>query len=93
ALALAAPILSLAAPPEVDLQPLPEGGYQPDLAVASNTTVHLIYHTGDAAAADILHTIYSPHTRSFSPPTRVNSLPAWSRPAVAQTKSGITLVY
>lgn len=54
---------------DVRLQRVPEGGIQPQAAVAEDGTVHLIYFSGDPAAGDIFY------MRNFGKPVRVNSHP------------------
>jgi hypothetical protein len=45
---------------EVSVEEVPEQGLQPDVAVASDGTVHLVYLRGDPKAADIRYTLREP---------------------------------
>jgi hypothetical protein len=60
---------------DVALLKVPEGGLQPQAAVDSKGTIHVIYLYGDPAAADIGYVRKGPDDRQFSDPIRVNDQP------------------
>jgi hypothetical protein len=53
----------------------PNGGLQPEIAVDSSGTVHLVYLDGEPAAADVFYARSFDGGRRFSPAIRVNSEP------------------
>jgi hypothetical protein len=59
--------------PTVQLQRVPEGGIQPQVAVGRDGTVHLVYFKGDPAEGDLFYTktLDAVH---FSKPIQVNSV-------------------
>ena len=59
----------------VTLLRTPDGGIQPQAAVDSRGTVHLIYYKGDNMNGDMLHVRQQPGQESFSKPIQVNSKP------------------
>jgi hypothetical protein len=60
---------------KVDLVRVPDGGLQPQAAVAANGTVHLIYLNGEPKACDVFYVRQAPSGPGFSKPLRVNSQP------------------
>jgi hypothetical protein len=67
-----------AAPPAnavVQLDRVPGGGIQPQAAVGSDGTVHLVYYKGEAAAGDLYYCRRAAEDAQFSEPVRVNSSP------------------
>jgi hypothetical protein len=58
---------------DVVLLKVPDGGLQPQAAVDSKGTIHLIYLYGDPAAADIGYVRKGPGDMQFSEPIRVNN--------------------
>ena len=67
-----------AAPPSnaaVQLERVPDGGIQPQVAVGSDGTVHLVHYKGEAAAGDLYYSRRAPDDAQFSEPVRVNSTP------------------
>lgn len=67
--------LAVDAVPDVRAMRLPEGAMSPQAAVDRAGHVHLIYVTGDPAAADISYIRSSDAGHTFAPPLRVNSQP------------------
>lgn len=61
-------------PPKVEVKRVPDGGIQPQVAVDSNGTVHLVYFKGDPAQGDLFYA-RSNDGEKFSPSIRVNSVP------------------
>ncbi len=59
----------------VKLVRAPEGGLQPQTAVDSAGTLHLIYFKGEPGSGDIYHVRKAVGQADFSPPLRVNSQP------------------
>lgn len=59
---------------EVRLIRTPNGGIQPQAALAPDGTLHLIYFTGEPMAGDVFYVNGKPG-KSLSPPIRVNSQP------------------
>ena len=59
---------------DVQFMRTPNGGIQPQAALAPNGTLHLIYFKGEPMAGDIFHVTGKPG-QSFSKPKRVNSAP------------------
>lgn len=59
---------------EVKLIRTPNGGIQPQAALAPDGTLHLIYFKGEPMAGDVFHVSGKPG-ESLSPPLRVNSQP------------------
>jgi hypothetical protein len=70
-LLLTAPLLAA----EVTLRRLPDKGLEPQVAVDSHGTIHLIYFTGVAKAGDIVYRKSSDGGATFSDAMRVNSEP------------------
>ncbi len=67
-----------AAPPAnaaVQLERVPEGGIQPQAAVESDGTVHLVYYIGEAAGGDLYYCRRAAEDAQFSEPVRVNNTP------------------
>jgi hypothetical protein len=60
--------------PRVDLLRVPDNGIQPQTAVASDGTVHLVYFKGDPAVGELFYA-RSQDGRAFSPAIRINSTP------------------
>lgn len=61
--------------PEVQLLRVPNEGIQPQVAVAPDGTVHMLYYKGEAGSGDIFYVASNDSGRSFSDPVRVNSQP------------------
>jgi hypothetical protein len=59
------------AAPQVSLERTPEGGLQPQIAVESSGTVHLLYYSGDARAGNLFYT--RGHNGPWEKPLRVNT--------------------
>lgn len=59
--------------PRVELKRAPDGGIQPEVAVGSDGTVHLIYFKGDPSEGDLFYAT-SRDGLNFSDPIRVNSV-------------------
>lgn len=72
---MAAQLPTAAAPAQVTLSRVPEGGIQPQVATDSRGTVHLIYLKGDPATGDIYYTRKSHGETSFANSQRVNNVP------------------
>jgi hypothetical protein len=53
----------------------PNGGIQPQAAIASSGVVHLIYYKGKDSAGDIFYVKQNPGENTFSKPIQVNSRP------------------
>lgn len=68
-----APSSSLPAVPTVELKRVPDNGIQPQVAVSSDGTIHLVYFKGDALGGNLFYTRSSDGQR-FSKPIRVNSV-------------------
>jgi hypothetical protein len=64
-----------AAPPSVDVQRVPHGGIQPEVATGRDGSIHLVYFTGTPAAGDLFYVSSADGGRTFSGPIRVNSQP------------------
>jgi hypothetical protein len=62
-----------AADSRVSLMRTPEGGVQPQVAVDSAGTVHLVYLQGEAGSADVYYARQEAGKSAFSKPMRVNS--------------------
>jgi hypothetical protein len=60
---------------KVTLLRTPDGGIQPQVAVGSDGTLHLIYFKGKAEAGDLFYVCRGTREASFSKPIRVNSQP------------------
>lgn len=60
---------------EVKLERVPENGVQPQVAVESDGTVHLVYLTGKPNGADIRYTRRAAAAESWQPMMTVNSIP------------------
>ena len=58
--------------PHVQLVLAPEEGLQPQAAVDTKGTLHLIYFKGNAAAGDLFYVRRGPKDKAFSKPIRVN---------------------
>ena len=52
---------------------VPDAGIQPQLAVDTDGTIHMIYYKGDAAAGDLFYVQSTDAGATFSPAIRVNS--------------------
>ena len=59
----------------VTLVRTPEGGIQPQAAVDSRGTVHLIYYKGGNMKGDVFHVRQPPGQTEFSKPIQVNTRP------------------
>ena len=59
----------------VQLERIPERGIQPQIATASDGTVHMIYLTGDPKAAEIHYVRLAVADKDWSKPMTVNSRP------------------
>ncbi|HUR47246.1 MAG TPA: hypothetical protein VMZ27_15300 [Candidatus Saccharimonadales bacterium] len=59
----------------LQLERVPERGIQPQIATASDGTVHMIYLTGDPKAADVHYVRRAAADKEWSKPMPVNSLP------------------
>lgn len=57
----------------VTVERVPNGGIQPQVAVDARGTVHLIYLSGEAAAADVYYVSRASAAKEFSAPIRVNT--------------------
>lgn len=71
ALLLLCPLLAAAT--EVKLERVPEGGVQPQVAVAADGAVHLVYLTGKPDGADIRYSFRKAGDTAWSAPVTVNS--------------------
>ncbi|HEV2424689.1 MAG TPA: sialidase family protein [Terriglobia bacterium] len=71
---LAGAALSCSAQDRVRLMRVPDGGIQPEVAVDSRGTVHLVYLKGDPAHSDVYYVRSSDWGATFSTPIRVNSV-------------------
>jgi len=60
--------------PRVDIQRVPDGGIQPEVAIGSRGVVHLVYFKGNPSAGDLFYR-RSVDGTNFSAPMRVNSVP------------------
>jgi hypothetical protein len=60
---------------QITIARTPEGGLQPQAAVDTSGTVHLIFFKGNPSAGDIFCVRRAPQTEEFSKPLRVNSEP------------------
>ena len=60
---------------DIRLERVPGGGIQPQVAVAPDGTVHLIYFAGDPMAGDIFYAASHDGGATFSKPIRVNTHP------------------
>src|SRR5262245_45772061 len=61
--------------PAVDVRRIPNGGFQPDLAVGRDGAIHLVYYGGDDMAGDVFYVRSNDGGVTFSAPVRVNSQP------------------
>ena len=59
--------------PAVDVRRIPNGGFQPDLAVGRDGAIHLVYYSGGSMAGDIFYVRSKDGGVTFSAPARVNS--------------------
>lgn len=75
----------------VHLERVPDGGIQPQIAVGSDGTVHLVYYKGEAAAGDLYYCRRAPGDVQFSEPVRVNSTPG-SAIAAGTIRGGQTAI-
>jgi hypothetical protein len=73
-----APGAALVDAPVVDVRRIPNGGFQPDLAVGRDGTIHLVYFSGDSMAGDVFYVRSKDGGATFSAPVRVNSQPGSS---------------
>jgi len=60
---------------EVRVEAVPENGVQPEVAIDSAGTIHLIYLKGDPKACDVRYTKRAKGARDWSAPVSVNSEP------------------
>ena len=61
--------------PRVQTLHMPDGSIQPQVAVDSRGTLHLLYYRGDAGHGDVFYVRSSDGGATFSAPIRVNSQP------------------
>lgn len=61
--------------PSVNLVRVPGGGIQPQAALDSKGTLHLVYYTGDPAHGDLYYVHSADRGATFSAPIQVNSHP------------------
>lgn len=61
---------------EVSFERVPEGGVQPQIALSSNGTRHLVYLTGDPRGCDVRFSVKKASAGSWETPRTVNSEPA-----------------
>jgi hypothetical protein len=61
-------------PPDVVIQRVPDGGIQPQAAVDTQGTVHVVYFKGEPLGGDLYY-VHSKDGLKFSSPIRVNSKP------------------
>lgn len=61
---------------DVRFERVPEGGVQPQIASASDGTLHLVYLKGDPRGCDVRHVTKKPGAAAWSTPRTVNSTPA-----------------
>ena len=73
--AAAGSIAAVAAVPIIEIQRVPHGGIQPELAVGRDGVIHIVYFAGAPAAGDLFHLSSADGGRTFSTPVRVNSQP------------------
>ena len=66
---------AVAAAPAVDVQRVPHGGIQPEVATGRDGVIHLVYFTGTPGAGDLFYVSSADGGRTFSGPLRVNSQP------------------
>ena len=71
---IALPGYATSVAPAVQLKRVPEGGIQPQTAIGSSGTVHLVYFKGDPSGGDLFYA-KSKDGWNFSTPIRVNSVP------------------
>lgn len=69
------PLLTLVAPPKVEIARVPGGEIQPQIAVGDDGTLHLLAFSGEAKAGDLMYRTRGPKDRDWSKPRRVNSEP------------------
>ena len=63
----------LAAADPVRVERVPEGGIQPQIAIAEDGTIHAVWFSGSAAAGNLLYARRAAAADTFSPAIRVNS--------------------
>jgi hypothetical protein len=68
-------LASCASAAQVTLERVPENGLQPQVAVESDGTAHLVYLTGKPESSDIHYVKRRPHETAWSAPIAVNSEP------------------
>jgi len=71
---MALPVYATSVAPVVQIKRVPEGGIQPQTAIGSSGTVHLVYFKGDPSGGDLFYA-KSEDGWNFSTPIRVNSVP------------------
>jgi hypothetical protein len=71
-----ATVANAASESAVTIERVPDGGIQPQLAVASDGVAHLVYFKGEPRAGDLFYCRRAPDEARFSRPIRVNSVPA-----------------
>jgi hypothetical protein len=59
----------------VEIERVPDGGIQPQVAVGADGTVHLLYYKGESRAGDVFYVHSAANERHWSDPVRVNSQP------------------
>lgn len=69
------PTLAMEPTPLVNVVRIPAGGMQPDVVVDGAHVLHLVYLSGDPAAADVFYTTSRDGGDTFAAPIRVNSQP------------------
>ena len=60
-------------PEAVSIRRVPNGGIQPQIAVETNGTIHMIYFSGDPKSGNLFYVRSSASGAAFSRPLRVNS--------------------
>ena len=74
-LACALQLTAFASGPKVTLIRTPNDGIQPQAAVGSDGTVHLIYYKGEKGGGDLFYVRRTPGQSAFSPAKKVNTQP------------------
>src|SRR5262245_50882901 len=74
-MALLALAPSTAPAPTVEHLAVPDGGIQPQAAIDTHGTIHLVYYKGEAAGCDPYYTRRAANDRALATAIRVNSDP------------------
>src|SRR5262245_21664422 len=69
------PEAAAVAVPTVEVRRVPDGGYQPRVAIDERGVVHMVYLRGAAARSDAFYVSSGDGGRSFSTAIHVNSVP------------------